>query len=166
MASASRIVTRLALSAVEANGQNAKSALLSSCYAAQAAFSASASFPRGYSIAVNDSPQAAQGALDFSLTVLEAIVNFFVDTYRSTFLCFLELVIQAGLAVLASAAAEQSFSAARSGIQSGISAANKIPGINIPTRFIVVLPTAALAIQQGATVQSGYIDDEIGLQEC
>lgn len=33
-------------------------------------------------------------------------VDFFVDTYRSTFLCFLELVIQAGLAVLAFAAAE------------------------------------------------------------
>jgi hypothetical protein len=105
---------QLALSAVEANAQNAKSALLSSCYAAQAASSASASLPRyiaisvnrGYSIAVNDSLQAAQAALDFSLTVLEAIVDFFVDTYRSTFLCFLELVIQAGLAVLASAAAE------------------------------------------------------------
>ncbi|KAJ7937674.1 hypothetical protein B0H13DRAFT_1852310 [Mycena leptocephala] len=88
---------------------------------------------------------------------LSAVINFFVDTYRSTFLCFLELVVQAGLAVLAAAVAEisnervkattfveptansvanaiqQSFSPAISGIQSAISAANKVPGINIPT---------------------------------
>ncbi|KAJ6570421.1 hypothetical protein B0H10DRAFT_2353933 [Mycena sp. CBHHK59/15] len=156
---------QLALSAVEANAQNAKSALLSSCYAAQAASSASASLPRyiaislnkSYSTAINDSLNAAQAALDLSITVVEAVIDFFVDTYRSTFLCFLELVVQAGLAVLAAAVAEisngwvkattfvesaansvanaiqQSFSAVISGIQSAISAANKVPGINIPT---------------------------------
>ncbi|KAJ6603980.1 hypothetical protein B0H10DRAFT_2314498 [Mycena sp. CBHHK59/15] len=148
---------QLALSAVEANAQNAKSALLSSCYAAQAASSASASLPRyiaislnkSYSTAINDSLNAAQAALDLSITVVEAVIDFFVDTYRSTFLCFLEL------AVLAAAVAEvriynattfvesaansvanaiqQSFSAVISGIQSAISAANKVPGINIPT---------------------------------
>ncbi|KAJ6607542.1 hypothetical protein B0H10DRAFT_1956157 [Mycena sp. CBHHK59/15] len=163
--SISNIVTWLALSAVEANAQNAKSALLSSCYAAQAASSASASLPRyiaislnkSYSTAINDSLNAAQAALDLSITVVEAVIDFFVDTYRSTFLCFLELVVQAGLAVLAAAVAEisngwvkattfvesaansvanaiqQSFSAVISGIQSAISAANKVPGINIPT---------------------------------
>ncbi|KAJ7934041.1 hypothetical protein B0H13DRAFT_2306067 [Mycena leptocephala] len=37
---------------------------------------------------------------------VEAVIDFFVDTYRSTSLCFLQLVVQAGLAVLAAAAAE------------------------------------------------------------
>ena len=105
---------QLALSAVEANAQNTKSALLSSCYAAQAASSASASLPRyiaislnrSYSTAINDSLNTAQAALDLSITVVEAVIDFFVDTYRSTFLCFLELVVQAGLAVLAAAVAE------------------------------------------------------------
>ncbi|KAJ7711532.1 hypothetical protein B0H14DRAFT_3639357 [Mycena olivaceomarginata] len=164
MASISNIVTWLTLSAVDANAQNAKLALLSSCYAAQAASSASASLPRyiaislnrSYSTAINDSLNAAQAALNLSITVVEAVIDFFVDTYRSTFLCFLELVVQAGLAVLAAAVAEisndwvkatfvesaansvanaiqQSFSAAISGIQSAISTANKVPGINIPT---------------------------------
>ncbi|KAJ7755607.1 hypothetical protein B0H14DRAFT_3166404 [Mycena olivaceomarginata] len=148
---------QIVLSGVDADVQNAKTALLASCYGAQAASSASASLPRymamsvnrGYSIAVNDALTTAQAALNDSLTVVEAIIDFFVDTYRSTFLCFLQLVVQAGLAVLGAATAEattfvesaantiansidQSFSAAMSGIQSAISAANKVPGINIP----------------------------------
>jgi hypothetical protein len=36
----------------------------------------------------------------YSLTVVEAIILFMIDTYRSTFLCFLELVIRGALAVL------------------------------------------------------------------
>ncbi|KAJ7480381.1 hypothetical protein B0H11DRAFT_2420578 [Mycena galericulata] len=101
------------------------------------------------STALSVSPSRLRAALDDSLTVVEAIIDFFVDTYRSTFLCFLQLVVQAGLAVLGAATAEattfvesaantiansidQSFSAAMSGIQSAISAANIIPGINIP----------------------------------
>ncbi|KAF7371861.1 Plasma membrane fusion protein PRM1 [Mycena venus] len=137
---------------------NAKSVLLNSCYAAQAASSASVSLPRymamslnrSYSAAVNDSLNVAQAALDLSITVVEGVIDFFVDTYRSTFLCFLQLVVQGGLAALGAAAAEatqfvesvannigsaiqQSFSSAISGIQSAIDTANRVPGINIPT---------------------------------
>ncbi|KAJ7865924.1 hypothetical protein B0H14DRAFT_3133302 [Mycena olivaceomarginata] len=105
---------QVVLSGVDADVQNAKTALLASCYGAQAASSASASLPRymamsvnrGYSIAVNDALTTAQAALNDSLTVVEAIIDFFVDTYRSTFLCFLQLVVQAGLAVLGAATAE------------------------------------------------------------
>jgi hypothetical protein len=105
---------QVVLSGVDADVQNAKTALLASCYGAQAASSASASLPRymaisvnrGHSIAVNDALTTAQAALDDSLTVVEAIIDFFVDTYRSTFLCFLQLVVQAGLAVLGAATAE------------------------------------------------------------
>ncbi|KAJ7799325.1 hypothetical protein B0H14DRAFT_3491687 [Mycena olivaceomarginata] len=48
---------------------------------------------------------ACPDALDLSLSVVEAAIDYFVDTYRSTFLCFLELVVQGGLAVLAAAVA-------------------------------------------------------------
>ncbi|KAJ7804463.1 hypothetical protein B0H14DRAFT_3774498 [Mycena olivaceomarginata] len=141
------------LSAVtDANVRNAKSALLASCYAAQAASSASASLPRyiamslnrSYSRAINDSLNGARAALDLSVTVIEAVIDFF-------------LVLQAGVAVLAAAVAEvdklyiaqqlssnlrqmvlqttfsRRFSAATSAVQSAISAANRVPGINIPT---------------------------------
>ncbi|KAJ7922629.1 hypothetical protein B0H13DRAFT_1865646 [Mycena leptocephala] len=149
---------QLALSTMEADALRAKSHLLASCYAAQAASSASASFPRymaislnrSYSMAVKDSLNVAQAALDLSITVIEAVIDFFVDTYRSTFLCFLELIVQAGLAVLTEAVAEattfveaaanniantiqQSFSVATSVVQGAISTANKIPGLNIPS---------------------------------
>ncbi|KAJ7761301.1 hypothetical protein B0H14DRAFT_3165712 [Mycena olivaceomarginata] len=124
----------------------------------QAPSSASASLPRyiamslnrSYSTAINDSLNGARAALDLSVTVIEAVIDFFVNTYRSTFLCFLQLVLQAGVAVLAAAVAEattvvesaangiannihQTFSAATSAVQSAISAANRVPGINIPT---------------------------------
>lgn len=35
-----------------------------------------------------------------SLTATEAIIEFAIDMYRSTFLCFLELVIRGGLAII------------------------------------------------------------------
>lgn len=53
-----------------------------------------------YSDAVNASLNAARATLVVSLTIMEAIINFIVDIYRSTLLCFLELVIRGGLAVL------------------------------------------------------------------
>ncbi|KAK7007093.1 plasma membrane fusion protein PRM1, partial [Favolaschia claudopus] len=98
---------------------------------------------------INSSLSPAQTAANLLLTVLESLIEFFVDTYRSTFLCLLELVIQAGLSVLAAAATEatsfveatansiataiqQLFSAATSALQSAVSAANKFPGVNIP----------------------------------
>jgi hypothetical protein len=37
---------------------------------------------------------------------MEVIINFIVDIYRSTFLCFVELVVRGGLAILISAVQE------------------------------------------------------------
>jgi hypothetical protein len=49
---------------------------------------------------------AAREALVLSLTIMEAIINFVVDTYRSTFLCFLELVVGGGLSLIIGATQE------------------------------------------------------------
>ncbi len=56
--------------------------------------------------AVNASMFAAQEALILSLTIMEAIMNFIVDIYRSTFLCFLELAIGGGLSLIIGATQE------------------------------------------------------------
>lgn len=53
--------------------------------------------------AVNGTMNAARAALILSLTIMETIINFLVDIYRSTFLCFVELIVRGGLSVLISA---------------------------------------------------------------
>lgn len=58
--------------------------------------------------AVNSTMNGARAALVLALTVMEAIINFIVDTYRSTFLCFLELVVRGGLSILIGAVQEAS----------------------------------------------------------
>ncbi len=56
--------------------------------------------------AVNGTMNAARAALVLALTILEGVLNFVIDIYRSTFFCFLELVVQGGLSVLIGAVNE------------------------------------------------------------
>lgn len=56
--------------------------------------------------AVNGSMNGAREALVLALTIMETIINFIIDTYRSTFLCFLELVVRGGLSILIGAIQE------------------------------------------------------------
>lgn len=108
------IVFRLQLSSATAQSSvaSAKSELLSSCKAAEKAATGAASYPRYMAIstnkefadAVNTMMNGAREALVLTLTVMEAIINFIVDMYRSTFLCFLELVIRGALGILIAAA--------------------------------------------------------------
>lgn len=51
----------------------------------------------------------AREALVLALTCMEAIINFLISIYRSTFLCFLELVVVGGLNLLISAVQEVRF---------------------------------------------------------
>ena len=44
--------------------------------------------------AVNGTMNAARATLVLALTIMEAIINFIIDIYRSTFLCFLEVGIR------------------------------------------------------------------------
>ncbi|KAF8973047.1 hypothetical protein BDZ97DRAFT_1936005 [Flammula alnicola] len=136
------VAFRLQLSLADAQSAvvSAKGDLLTSCKAAEQAATSAASMPRfmalatnkQYADAVNASMNAARAALVLALTVMEAIINFIVDLYRSTFLCFLELVIRGGLAILIGAVQEinnvlQSVtSSLRTGIQSDIASANNV----------------------------------------
>ncbi|KAF8893468.1 hypothetical protein BD779DRAFT_1436024 [Infundibulicybe gibba] len=117
---------------------NAKGDLLSSCKAAEQAATAAASMPRYLALAsnqqfadaVNGSINAARAALVLALTIMEAIINFIIDIYRSTFLCFLELVIRGGLAIIIGAVKELSdvvqsvTGGLRTSIQNDITSAN------------------------------------------
>lgn len=93
---------------------NAKGDLLTGCLAAQHAASSAASMPRFMALATNEqiadavnaSMDGAREALILSLTVMEAVINFLVDIYRSTFFCFLELVVGGGLSLIIGATQE------------------------------------------------------------
>ena len=93
---------------------SAKENLLASCKAAEGAASSTASFPRYMALAanqqftdsVNGTLNGARAALVLSLTAMEAIINFLVDIYRSTFLCFIELIVRGSLSVLIAAVQE------------------------------------------------------------
>jgi len=104
------VAFRLQLSLGDAQDavERAKVDLLASCLAAEKAATTAASMPRYMALAtnkqfaeaVNGSMNAARATLVLSLTVMEGVINFIVDIYRSTFLCFLELVVRGGLAIL------------------------------------------------------------------
>ncbi|KAJ7091868.1 plasma membrane fusion protein PRM1 [Mycena belliarum] len=153
------VVFRLQLSLASSQDAvaSAKRDLLTSCKAAEKAATAAASMPRymaaatneQFARAVNDSMNAARATLVLALTMMEAIINFIVDIYRSTFLCFLELVIRGGLAILLAAvkelnvvvqaaaggiktAVQDTVSGADKALQAVASVAGKF-GISVPT---------------------------------
>jgi len=113
------IAFRLHLSLDSANDSiaSAKDGLLASCKAAETAATSAASMPRYLAIAsneqfvhvVNGSLNAARETLVLALTAMEGIINFIVDIYRSTFLCFLELIVRGSLALLLGAVNEVCF---------------------------------------------------------
>lgn len=110
------VIFRLQLSSDQAQSSvaNAKDDLLTACQAAELAATAAASMPRylamatnqQFADAVNGTMNGAREALVLALTCMEAIINFLIDIYRSTFLCFLELVVVGGLDLLISAVQE------------------------------------------------------------
>ncbi|KAI6157883.1 hypothetical protein BKA82DRAFT_131192 [Pisolithus tinctorius] len=147
------IIFRLQLSSAESQTAvaNTKDDLLSACNAAEEAATSAASMPRYLAIAanqqfadaVNGTMNGARAALILALTCMEAIINFLIDIYRSTFLCFLELIVVGGLNLLISAVQEiTSFlqttlnsivtnlkndaSSINSAIESAVSAVNKV----------------------------------------
>ncbi|KAF7317905.1 Plasma membrane fusion protein PRM1 [Mycena kentingensis (nom. inval.)] len=148
---------QLSLSSSQDAVANAKSDLVTSCKAAERAATAAASMPRYMALATNEritsavdeSMNAARAALILALTVMEAIINFIIDIYRSTFLCFLELVIRGGLAILIGAVDELNVvvKAAAGGIHTAVddafgAATSALNGISsVAGRFGISIPT-------------------------
>lgn len=93
---------------------SAKKALYASCKAAERAATSTASMPRfmaqatneQFADAVNATINASRVTLTTALTIMEAIINFIIDIYRSTFLCFLELVVRGGISIMIGAVNE------------------------------------------------------------
>ena len=112
------VVFRLQLSSGSAQdaAANAKEDLLASCKAAEHAATSTASMPRylatvtnqQISDAVNGSMNAARATMVLALTVMEAIINFVIDMWRSTLLCFIELIVRGALSILIGAVNEVS----------------------------------------------------------
>ncbi|KAI0084851.1 hypothetical protein BDY19DRAFT_469538 [Irpex rosettiformis] len=143
------VAFRLQLSSDSAQSSvdSAKENLIASCLAAEKAATATASMPRYMAVATNAriadaanaTMQGAGKALILALTVMEAIINFIVDMYRSTFLCFLELVVRGGLSILIGAVQELNNAVGavaggiRTAIQDAVQGVNdiitKIPGV-------------------------------------
>ncbi|KIM31343.1 hypothetical protein M408DRAFT_327585 [Serendipita vermifera MAFF 305830] len=119
---------------------SAKDSLQASCLAAERAASVGASLPRYLAQGVNHqiteasvaTMEGVRIALTLSLTGTEALIEFVIDMYRSTFLCLLELVVRGGLSVLIAAVSEitsfinNTLTSITSGIANDISAANNI----------------------------------------
>ncbi|KAF8492611.1 hypothetical protein F5888DRAFT_895808 [Russula emetica] len=177
------IAFRLNLSSESAQTaiSNAKGDLLTGCQAAQKAASSAASMPRFMALATNDqivdavnaSMDAARDALILSLTIMEAVINFAVDTYRSTFLCFLELVVGGGLSLIIGATQEinsflqSTFSTLRTSIQNDVATANSamqtaINGINKVNPFgnitVPQLSIPSLDALQNVTLPTDFQD--------
>lgn len=103
---------QLSLASAQLALANAKNDLIAGCSAAEQSATAAASLPRYMALttnkqfadAINGSMNGARVALILSLTVMEAIINFIIDMYRSTFLCFVELAVRSVLSIAISAA--------------------------------------------------------------
>jgi hypothetical protein len=110
------IAFRLQLSSASTQDavESAKLNLVASCKAAEKAATTAASMPQFLAAAtnaqiadgVNATMEGARKALVLALTVMEGIINFIVDLYRSTLLCFVELVVRGGLGILIAAVKE------------------------------------------------------------
>ncbi|KAI5123879.1 hypothetical protein M0805_005696 [Coniferiporia weirii] len=134
------VAFRLQISSASAQDSvsDAKNDLLASCSAAEKAATVAASLPRYMAIstnkqiasAVNDTMNAARATLVLALTIMEAIINFAIDIYRSTFFCFLELVVRGALSILIEAVQDinsfltSTFSSIRTSIQSDVTSIN------------------------------------------
>ncbi|RDX47869.1 hypothetical protein OH76DRAFT_1441099 [Lentinus brumalis] len=141
------IVFRLQISSDSANDAvaNVKADLLASCKAAEHAATSAASMPRYLAAAtnaqitdaVNGTLNAARATMTLALTVMEAIINFVIDIYRSTLLCFIELVVRGALSILLGAVDEinkflqSTFSGLKTSIQ------NDVNGLNSAIKTVV-----------------------------
>ncbi|CAE6424032.1 unnamed protein product [Rhizoctonia solani] len=153
------IIFRLIISqgAAQDSVEDAKGVLIASCAAAERAAQGvgsigsfmAAGTNRQIEAAVNGTINAARATMIFSLTALQGIIEFVIDMYRSIFLCFLELVVRGGLAIIIGALTEvtnflqNTVSGLKSSIQGDIQSANNaiasaVNAINSVTRIVNV----------------------------
>ncbi|BGO95607.1 hypothetical protein NBRC10512_006775 [Rhodotorula toruloides] len=149
--------------------RDAKASLLSACTGVEGAASVAVSLPHYMADGVNELNVRTVNAvthglgevLDLMLQALEAIVLFIIDTYRSLYLCLLDLAVHGSIAVLVKGIEEaqgfvtDAISGVRTAIQAsigGIETAlnktvdviDKIPGVDISLPSLDVPELSAL----------------------
>ncbi|KAF8710863.1 plasma membrane fusion involved in cytogamy, partial [Rhizoctonia solani] len=156
------IIFRLIISqgAAQDGVEDAKGVLIASCAAAERAAQGvgsigsfmAAGTNRQIEAAVNGTINASRATMIFrqvDLTALQGIIEFVIDMYRSIFLCFLELVVRGGLAIIIGALTEvtnflqNTVNGLKSSIQGDIQSANNaiasaVNAINSVTRLVNV----------------------------
>ncbi|GAA5880772.1 hypothetical protein JCM1840_001368 [Sporobolomyces johnsonii] len=160
--------------------QDAKATLTAACAGVEGAASVAVSLPHYMADSVNELNSKAVSAvtngagtvLDLTLQALEAIILFMIDTYRSLFLCLMDLAIHGSLTLLIDAIEEaqqfvtSAMSTIRTDIQdaiSGISTSlNKtigliddIPGVDVSAPSIDIPDLSSL---ENVTLPTTIID--------
>lgn len=117
---------------------SAKGKLLSACSAAEGTASLAASFPHflaastnvQLALSVTATVHSAARVFDLSMTAIQKILTYIVNSYKSLFMCFMELLVRGALAVLITAVEfiSQAITAATLGIRSAIQ--ESITGVN------------------------------------
>ncbi|GAA6015773.1 hypothetical protein JCM11491_002474 [Sporobolomyces phaffii] len=160
--------------------RDGKATLTAACSGVEGAANVAVSLPHYMADGVNELNSktitavttGAGTVLDLTLQALEALILFMIDTYRSLFLCLLDLVVHGSLTLLVKAIEEaqefvsDALSKVRVGIQGAVGGINtgleksiglidKIPGVNIDIPTIDVPELSAL---ENVTLPSTVID--------
>ncbi|GAA5872068.1 hypothetical protein JCM16303_000966 [Sporobolomyces ruberrimus] len=168
------------LSSIPALIKDGKATLTAACAGVEGAANVAVSLPHYTADSINELnsktisavTNGAGTVIDLTLQALEAIILFMIDTYRSLFLCLLDLVIHGSLTLLVSAIEEaqdfvtNALSTVRTGIQTAIEGVNdglensiglidKIPGVDVDVPTIDIPQLSAL---ENVTIPSTVID--------
>ncbi|CEQ43075.1 SPOSA6832_04973, partial [Sporobolomyces salmonicolor] len=160
--------------------QDAKTTLTAACAGVEGAASVAVSLPHYMADSVNELNAKAVGAvtngagtvLDLTLQALEAIILFMIDTYRSLFLCLMDLAIHGSLTLVVDAVEEaqqfvtSAMSTIRTDIQDAISGINTslnktialindIPGVDVSAPSIDIPDLTSL---ENVTLPTTIID--------
>ncbi|SPO26797.1 related to PRM1 - Pheromone-regulated multispanning membrane protein [Ustilago trichophora] len=156
------VAFRLLTSSQDVNDSIAstKVRLLSACDAVEGTASLAASFPHFLASStnvqlaesVNATVHGAARVFELSITAIEKILTYIVDSYRSLFLCFMELLVRGSLAVVIEAVQliSQAITAAGQGIRAAIQ--DSISGVN------AILSTAVSGINDVVGVFGQHIN--------
>ncbi|SPO26520.1 related to PRM1 - Pheromone-regulated multispanning membrane protein [Ustilago trichophora] len=156
------VALRLLISSQDLNDSIAstKAKLLSACDAVEGTASLAASFPHFLASTTNvqlaetvtATVHGAARVFDLSITAIEKILTYIVDSYRSLFLCFMELLVRGSLAVVIEAVQliSQAITAAAQGIRLAIQ--DSISGVN------AILSTAVSGINDVVGVFGQHIN--------
>ncbi|CDW98459.1 hypothetical protein, partial [Sporisorium scitamineum] len=154
--------TRLWMSSNDANNSvsSAKTNLLSACDAVEGTASLAASFPHFLAATTNlqlaqsvtSTVHGAARVFDLSMVAIEKVLVYIVNSYKSLFMCFMELLVRGSLAVLIEAVQliSQAITAAAQGIRLAIQ--ESVEGVN------AILSTAVGAINDVVGVFGQHVN--------